>query len=228
MPPSVLIKAARHLTAGSLLLLLPLLLGTCVPVNRQFRQPADGIPVFVVSNGFHTDVVFPLREPRTGTDWLSFLENPAWATQFGQYEYAALGWGDEGFYLASYGGRMPGLGTTLRAIFWPTPTLMHVSFYRHAPKPGPRAVVVRVSEAQFRALAGSVQASFARDSTGCLQPLPAPGYTPTDFFFRANGSYHAFRTCNDWTNQALQQAGIRAAWKAPLAPSVLHQLRRAQ
>lgn len=228
MSPRFLRTASRVLASSTLLLLLGLLLGTCVPVNRGFRSAPDGIAVYVVSNGFHTDILFPLREARTDTDWLQFLEMPGWSTQFGAYQYAAIGWGNEGFYLASYGGAMPGLGTTLRAVFWPSPTLMHVNFYRSAPRPGPRVARVRVSEAQYRKLAGLVQASFARDSTRRLQPLPQPGYTPEDFFFRAQGRYHAFKTCNDWTNQALKQAGIRTAWKAPLAGSVLYQVRRAQ
>ncbi|WP_366671526.1 DUF2459 domain-containing protein [Hymenobacter taeanensis] len=54
------------------------------------------------------------------------------------------------------------------------------------------------------------------------------GYTPEDFFFRAQGHYSAWRTCNDWTNQALKKTGIRAALKAPLAASVLFQARRAE
>ena len=208
----------------SFLLLLLLLPGSCVPVNRDFRQAPAGIPVYVVSNGFHTDLLFPLRESRTGTNWAAFLGRPV----FGGWQQVGIGWGDEGFYLSSRGGRMPGLGTTLTAAFRPSPTLMHVSFYPAAPRPGSHVALVRVSEAQFRALAEYVQASFARDSAGQLRPLAAPGYTPHDFFYRARGSYHAFRTCNDWTNQALKQAGIRTAWKTPLAAPLLRQLRRAK
>lgn len=210
-----------------MLLALALLLGTCVPVNRAFRSKPTGIPVFVVSNGFHTDVVLPLREARTGTDWLSWLENPTWARQFGRYQYVAMGWGSAGFYRASYGGHMPGVGTVLRALV-PGPTLMHIDFYQTAPRPGPRAVALRVSETQYRQLVRYVQASFERDSTGQLLPIEAAGYTPEDFFLQANGKYHAFHTCNDWTNQALKQAGIRAAWKAPLAGSVIYQVRKGE
>jgi uncharacterized protein (TIGR02117 family) len=217
----------RLLLAFFLTIGLVLLPGACVPVNRQFRSQADGIKVFVVSNGFHTDVLLPLREARTGIDWLQFLANPGWASQFGAYQYAAFGWGNEGFYLASYQGQRPGLGTILQALL-PSPTLMHVDFYRAAPRLGPRTVALQLSEAQYRQLAGYVQASFAHDSTGALIPRNAAGYTPDDFFFQARGRYHALRTCNDWTNQALTQAGIRAAWKAPLAAQVLFQLRRAQ
>ncbi|GAA4349707.1 hypothetical protein GCM10023185_06630 [Hymenobacter saemangeumensis] len=209
------------------LLPLLLLLGTCVPVNRDFRATPGGIPLYVVSNGFHTDLLFPLREPRSGTDWLVFLENNDWQARFRGYEYVALGWGNEGFYLDSYDHRFPGVGTTLKAIFWPGPTLMHVNFYQRAPRPGARVAALQVNAEQYGRLVRYVQASFARDSTGRLAMRNPAGYTPEDFFFRARGRYHALRTCNDWTNQALKQAGIRAAWKAPLAHSVMHQARRA-
>lgn len=218
-------KSLRTGSLAGFVLALALLLGTCVPVNRAFRSVPAGIPVFVVSNGFHTDVVLPLREQRTGTNWLTWLENPTWARQFSTYQYVAMGWGSSGFYMASYGGHLPGVGTVLRALV-PGPTLMHVDFYQAAPRPGLRAVALRVSEAQYQQLVSYVQASFERDSTGRLMPIAQAGYTPEDFFLQANGKYHALRTCNDWTNQGLKQAGIRAAWKAPLAGSVIYQARK--
>ncbi|HEX8350906.1 MAG TPA: DUF2459 domain-containing protein [Hymenobacter sp.] len=207
-------------------LLLFLVTGTVVPVNRQFHQTPGGIPIFVVSNGFHSDVVVPLREPQTATDWLQKLGQPAWATQFGQCKFVAFGWGNEGFFLDSYGGHFPGVGTTLQAVL-PSPTLMHVGFYP-APPAGSRVVPLLISASQYRALTQRSESSFQADSVGHFTLRNAAGYTPHDFFFRAQGRYHLLRTCNDWTNRTLSHAGIRAAWKAPLAASVLYQVRRAQ
>ncbi|MCC3156772.1 TIGR02117 family protein [Hymenobacter sp. 15J16-1T3B] len=204
---------------------LLLLGGTLVPRHPGFRPTPDGVPIYVVSNGFHTDVVLPVREPRSGQDWLQRLGQPQWQAQFGQYDYVAFGWGNERFYLESYGGKLPKAGTVLRALL-PGRTLMHVDFYRHGPQPGPRVVPLRISLAQYQQLSRYVEQSFAPDSAGHWQLRTAAGYSPEDFFFRARGRYHALRTCNDWTNQALGRSGIRAALKAPLAASVLYQVRR--
>src|SRR6476661_2962253 len=215
-----------RLLCWSFLLAAGLLLATCVPVNRSFRSTPGGTRVYVVSNGFHTDLVLPLRD-EAGTNWLTFLGSPDWTQRFGHCTYVGLGWGDEGFYMGSYGGKTPGVGTTLRAVFWPTPTLMHVRFYARPPLPGSHVAALEVSQLQLQALTAYVQASFARNSGGHLLPLPQPGYTASDFFLRANGSYHAFRTCNDWTNQALKQAGVRALWKAPFAGPLMHSVKQA-
>lgn len=199
--------------------------GTLVPRHADFRPTPDGVPIYVVSNGMHTDVVLPLREPRTGQDWLRRLDQPEWQQRFGQYEYVAFGWGNERFYLESYDGKFPRAGTVLRALL-PGRTLMHVDFYRHGPQPGPRVVPLRISVAQYQRLSGYVEQSFTPDSVGRWTLRNAAGYSPEDFFFYGQGRYHALRTCNDWTNQALGRSGIRAALKAPLAASVLYQVRR--
>ena len=206
-------------------LVLFLLTGTLVPVNRKFRETPGGIPVFVVSNGLHTDVVVPVQDSCTGLDWRPLLAGPGEPIQRTAYPFVAFGWGNEGFYRASWGGHAPGVGTTLRAAL-PSPTLLHVSWWAAAPRPGTRVATVRVSSAQYRALAAAIRASFQTDSAGQFVPSDAPGYTAQDRFFQARGRYHLLRTCNDWTNRSLRQAGLRAALKAPLAGSVLFQVQR--
>ncbi|MBX0290078.1 TIGR02117 family protein [Hymenobacter sp. HSC-4F20] len=202
-----------------------LMTGSLVPVNRQFRQTPGGVPIFVVSNGFHTDVVLPLREAQTGHNWLLALQQPALTARFRHYPYVAFGWGNEGFYLGSMGGKFPGPKAIAGALF-PSRTLMHVDFYRAAPDSGRHVVPLRISPGQYRLLTAYVQQSFQPDSLGQWQLRQPVGYTPEDFFFRARGRYHALRTCNDWTNQGLRRAGVRAALKAPLAGSVLYQIRQ--
>ena len=208
-------------------MLLLLFTGTLVPVNRRFRQTPDGVPVFVVSNGTHTDMVLPLREARTGTDWFRHLPDSSFQTRFGGYQYAAFGWGSEGFYLASYGHKLPGPGTVLRALV-SGPTLMHVRFLRRAPQAGTRVVPLRISLKEYQLLTAQIAASFQSDTLARYTLQNTAGYTSDDFFFRARGRYHALRTCNDWTTRTLRRAGLRTALKAPLAGSVLFQARRAK
>lgn len=208
--------------------ILLMMTGTLVPINRDFRQTAGGIPIFVVSNGLHTDVVLPLREARTGQDWLQELHQPTLTARFGHYQYVAFGWGNEAFYLGSMGGKFPGPKAVLGAVF-PSKTLMHVDFYRSAPQVGPRVVPLLISEAQYQRLASYVRHSFSSPDSLGQYPLRQPtGYSPEDFFFLARGRYSALRTCNDWTNQGLRKAGLRAALKAPLAGSVLYQARQSK
>jgi len=205
--------------------LLLFLTGSLVPVHRRFAQAPDGIPVFVVSNGFHTDIVVPLVEARTGTAWLPKLGPPELAVRFAGYQYAAFGWGSEKFFLASYGGHLPGPGTVARALL-PNRTLMHVDFYRTAPRTGKRVVALRISEDQYRRLTAQLEQSFLPDSARRYTLRNAAGYSAEDFFYLARGRYYALRTCNDWTTRTLRRAGLRTALKSPLAGPVLGQLRR--
>ncbi|MBC6698940.1 DUF2459 domain-containing protein [Hymenobacter sp. BT190] len=207
--------------------ILLLMTGALLPVNRRFRQTPNGVAVFVVSNGTHTDVVLPLRDARTDVNWLRHLPDSGMQARFSGYEYAAFGWGSEAFFLASYSHQQPGPSVVLRAVV-PGPTLMHVRFLRQAPVAGPQVVPLRISVAQYQALAAQVAASFQSDSLQHYQLRNAAGYTPNDFFFRAAGRYHALRTCNDWTVRTLRRTGLRAPLKSPLAAPVLVQARRAR
>ncbi|QJX48278.1 DUF2459 domain-containing protein [Hymenobacter taeanensis] len=150
-----------------------LLTGTLVPVNHSFRQSPDGIPIYVVSNGFHTDVVLPLHEVQTNTNWLQELHQPTLTAQFARYQYVAFGWGNERFYLESRGDNFPGPKAILGAVF-PSSTLMHVDFYRSAPKASARVVPLRISEAQYLRLAAYVRSSFS----------PLIAWASTSYVFR--------------------------------------------
>ncbi|WP_400191257.1 TIGR02117 family protein [Hymenobacter sp. B81] len=218
-------RGLRLLMSVFAALIALLMAGTLVPRNGDFRQTPGGIRIFVVSNGFHTDLVLPARELQTGTDWLAHLPQPGFE-RFGAARYVSFGWGNEAFYLESYGGRLPRAGTIARALL-PARTLMHVGFRHQAPDSGRYVVPLRISAAQYRQLSGYVAQSFLSDSVGRWTLRNAQGYGEADFFFPARGRYHALRTCNDWTNQGLHHAGLRAALKAPLAASVLFQARRA-
>lgn len=208
--------------------ILFIMTGAAVPLNRQFRQTPGGVPIFVVSNGTHTDLVLPRHDPQTGHDWLEELNQPALTARFGRYPYVGFGWGNEGFFLGSMNGRTPGPGAVVRAIL-PSKTLVHVGFYRAPPDSGAYVVPLQVSAAQYRRLVGHVQAALAAPDSAGQRPLQqATGYGGSDFFFRARGRYHGLRTCNDWTSRGLRRAGIRAPLKSPLAAPVLYQVRQSR
>ena len=217
---------SRWLGLGAATLLL---LGSCVAANREFRPVAGGIPVYVVATGIHTDLLLPLREPRTGTDWLAFLRAPSWpARQFQDYRFVAFGWGNEAVYLAGYGGHRAGPWRGLRAL-GPSRPALQVHFVRQAPVSGRRVAALLVSEAQYRQLVDYVRASFVAD--GAAGPshavlCNAAGHTPDDFFYRAQGRYSLLHTCNEWTSAALRQANIRTVRHTLFWGPLLRQVRK--
>jgi len=69
-----------------------------VPANVSFRQPADGVIIFVETNGIHTWIVMP--KVNEDMDWRplvlpAHLKDPRW----GNADHVAIGYGNREFYL---------------------------------------------------------------------------------------------------------------------------------
>ncbi|HEX8531656.1 MAG TPA: TIGR02117 family protein [Cytophagales bacterium] len=195
--------------------------GTLIPTNASFAPAPGGTTVYVSTNGFHTDVILPLGNRQDNC--FAVAADPALGGRVRTYSYVSYGWGDRDFYMASYDNTFPGFTTVLDAMLVPGESLMHVTFLRNAPRPGPDVKAVSLTDAQYQRLVAFVTASF-RQEGGTLAKLDQPGYGTRDFFYRAEGSYHLFRTCNAWTGDALREAGVKVSWWTPLESSVFFYL----
>ncbi len=173
---------------------------------------------YVASHGWHTGIILPGREisaaiPQLGRD-------------FGNVRYYELGWGDEGFYRAA----RINTGLVLKAVFWPTDTVLHVVGFSDAPPAfflGSEVVALRASANGFRRLLDFIAESFARDPSGEIQPL-GPGAYGRSRFYRAAGTYFLWNTCNTWTAKGLKRSGIRILPVfTPTAARVMRHVRRA-
>ncbi len=207
---------------GLALLLYGLLAGagTLIPTNTAFAPAPGGTTVYVSTNGFHTDVILPIHPRRENC--FAVAADPALGERARNYSYISYGWGDKDFYMQSYHNNFPSFATVLDAMFVPGESLMHVTFLRKAPTPGPDVKAVQLSDAQYGRLVAFVTASFRQE--GGLAKLDQPGYGTNDFFYRAEGRYHLFNTCNAWTGDALREAGVKVSWWTPLESSVFFYL----
>ena len=153
--------------------------------------------IFVTSNGWHSSIVVPRKSLPPGT-----LPE---AADFPDAAYLGLGWGDAEYYLA----RQPTFDMTLRAALGPTPAVVHLAGLRSHPSnvfPKDEVVALRISADKFRNLIGYLDGSFARDGAKRASSI-APGLHAFSHFYRANGKFHLFNTCNTWTARGLQAAG---------------------
>lgn len=189
------------------------LVGGSIARNADWRPPVDGVRIYVVSNGIHTDLILP--KVAAGVDWRSLLRaehlrDPRYAG----YDHAAFGWGDAKFYVETPRWRDVRPATVLAAALGSARTLVHVA---HVPAPaegsGARAVVLRPAE--YRRLAGFIRATLA------ARPAHRFGYDAYDAFYTANGRYSAVRTCNAWAGDALAYAGVRVGAWTPFPSTVL-------
>lgn len=178
-----------------------------VPVNRDFTQIPGGIEIYLSSNGVHVDLAVPVANPVK--DWraegLVTLPDTA---------YLGFGWGERDFYLKTPTWADFRVTTGANSLLW-RPTLMHVSELR---APRRDAIRIVISDAQYARLVRAIRAGFA---PGPARLLPGKGYGARDNFYEGAGAYSMFMTCNQWTNRALAEAGIRAVIWSPLPSGVM-------
>jgi uncharacterized protein (TIGR02117 family) len=179
---------------------VPLLLcsGCLGPVKSLYPAAADQRPrtIYVVSHGWHTGLVIPCDDisPRL---WRA-------ARDFAPARYIEVGWGDDGFY------RAPKItfGITLRAIFWPTPSVLHLVAVNDPPTEfaGSKMVKVELSAEGFERMCAFIGQTHEY-SVDARPFWLAPGLYGESAFYRARGRYYFPKTCNHWTARALRKAG---------------------
>ena len=217
-----LLRIVAGIVAVPLAYLLAALVLGAVPANVAFHQPAQGITIFVQSNGVHTWIVMPKLNQEM--DWRpyaqpSHLRDPRW----GNADHVAIGYGNREFYLntPTWGDLSP--RTAALALFGSGPTLLHVE-HVHQPRPDPYRRPIRITPDQYRRLAGFIQARFRLDPGGRPVPVLGRGYSGNDMFYEANGGYSFVMTCNEWTGRALRAAGVRTGLWTPFEQSIMWRL----
>ncbi|MGK7910969.1 MAG: TIGR02117 family protein [Synechococcus sp.] len=197
---------------GGLLLLLAILAIGLIPVNNGFSPTSDGVEIAVISNAIHADIIVPVRTDEM--DWLNHFDKLNFPSDVSAYSHVAMGWGDRGFFLETQTWADFKLLTAAKALFWPTPSCLHVTFTR--PELFEGAASVTISPDQYQQLVAVMRRSLALDDAGHPIPIPGYSYSSTDTFFESRGWYHLFNTCNSWAGQTLKAAGIRVPWMSPL------------
>lgn len=196
---------AAYLVAGAI--------GGAIPTHRDWRPAADGVTIFIETNGIHTGIIVP--KLAAGIDWRPIARPDHLADpRYAGFDHLAFGWGEREFYLDTPTWADVRPSTIVTAAIGSDDTLVHVE---HLPRPVPgrdvRAVVLSIT--QYRRLAAFIAASF----------LPGgghrPGYAGYDAFYAATGHYDAIRTCNAWTGNALAVAGVRIGMWTPFPATVM-------
>ena len=57
---------SRRFSRVPALYLAAALIGSLVPVNRGWVEPADGTTIYIADNGIHADIIMPVRRARPG------------------------------------------------------------------------------------------------------------------------------------------------------------------
>lgn len=172
---------------------------------------------YVVSHGWHTGVVVDRRD--------IIMARPSLAQDFSDGQYLEMGWGDEQFYQA----RTITPNLALRAVLWPTNTVLHVVEVPTAPQryfSRSEVLEISVPEAGYERLLTFIAASFEEGYDNRVIRL-GPGLYGNGWFYRGVGVFHTFNTCNTWVAKAIVSTGFTLTNPAPITvEGLLSQLRR--
>jgi len=162
----------------------------------------SGLPthrIGLIQGPIHTDILFPLT-PDTRARF-GFAEPAGVPLNHPEAEWLVFGWGSAAFYTTAGTYADITASAVLTAAtgddavirldaLGPLPPLENLRF-------------LQLSEPQFQALLTQTSSTIANQTK-----LNHPGFTGTDAFFPAHGTFSALRTCNVWLGETLRAAGI--------------------
>lgn len=180
-----------------------ILLAGCSAKPYVIDSPVDytasgNLDIYVISHGWHTGIIIPAIKIQ---QLIPELEQ-----RFGEIAYLEFGWGDKGFYQA----QEITSGLTLRAVFWPTESVMHVAAVPYMPQdyfPESKLEMLCLTADELSLLGRFIANSFYRDQQGKLVLLKNGLYGNSQFY-KAEGDYYLMNTCNKWTAKALKSTGM--------------------
>lgn len=184
-----------------------------IEVSAKDDGEQKEIPIYIYTNGVHTDIVMPVKNELH--DWSAKIPFANTISKKTDYGFVGIGWGDKGFYLDTPTWADLKFSTAVKAAFWMSESAMHTSFYNTMTEASDCKKIM-ISKKQYEALVKFIDAKFDRDANGHYLLIPTKAvYSDNDAFYDAKGSYSFLNTCNTWANDALKAAGQKAAWWTP-------------
>ncbi|MFT4073981.1 MAG: DUF2459 domain-containing protein [Asticcacaulis sp.] len=169
----------------------------------------DAVPIYIVNNGFHTDIALPAGAVMSRGGLLADAARRSGA-DVREGKWLVYGWGDAGFFTAqglSVGRALDGL----RALFRPgNPSVIRVFGVSLRPDQafaGNTASGAVLTPEGFEAMARHMETSFVAENGA-----PVVAALPTDeVFFVSREHFSILRVCNNWTADQLAAAGLPTA-----------------
>ena len=194
-----------------------------ITVNNSFTNNKEGVKIFVLSNGVHTDIVVPANT--THKNWTVPFPRQNFDVTDSIYNYVGFGWGDKGFYLDTPTWADLKFSTAFKASFGLGSTAMHVRYLKQPKINAEKCVELIINSIQYKELISLVENSFQKNNDLVIK-IDHPGYGSFDRFYEAKGTYSAFKTCNIWTNNCLKKTGVKVAIWSPFSKGLIHSLKQ--
>lgn len=193
-----------------------------IPVNSNISTEGKTIPIYILSNGVHTDIVLPVKNELY--DWSQKVKFENTITKDSTAQWVAFGWGDKGFYLETPTWNDLKFSTAFKAASGLSTSAIHATFYKSL-KENSNCRRLVVSQSEYLKLVTFINDSFVTESEQYKFINTNAVYGKNDAFYEAKGSYSLFHTCNTWANNALKAADQKAAFWTPTDTGILDHYR---
>jgi uncharacterized protein (TIGR02117 family) len=167
--------------------------------EKVFFQDDSLKTIYLIKQRWHTAVVFHTEDVDTSI----FPE----IKYFKHTELIDIGWGDEAFY------QHPDFDWDLayHALFHATPSTLRVEGINITKQQyfdiSEIVVELKINNEQLKILLKYISETIWRDKNENYEILSTQ-YLNRVYFFKANGSYHLFNTCNTWLANGLMKSGF--------------------
>ncbi len=213
-------RALSAILALPALYLAAALIGSLVPVNRSWSEPAEGTTIYLADNGIHTDIIMPVRAQ--GLDWAALVPVSDFTGADPSAQWIAFGAGEERVYLDT-----PTWWDLTPRTIWSALAGGHrVLHVEYVPGPDYATRQIRLRPEEYRRLWQAIRAEFALDGSGRPVKIDHPGYGPADAFYRSDGKESLFHTCNSWVAERLRLAGVKTSLWPPFVSGVMWRYRK--
>jgi uncharacterized protein (TIGR02117 family) len=196
------------------------LVGSLVPVNRGWSEPAAGTKIYIADNGIHADIIMPVEAQ--GLNWAPLFPKRDFAAADPDARWIAFGSGEQRVYLDTPRWQDIRLRTIWSALAGGT-RVMHVEY---VPSPYYAVREIRLRPEEYRRLWAAIRSDLLLDRRGKPQLVHHPGYGPSDAFYRASGKSNAIRTCNAVAAGWLRLAGVKTSLWPPFVNGLAWRYRR--
>ncbi|HEY2709601.1 MAG TPA: DUF2459 domain-containing protein [Caulobacteraceae bacterium] len=166
-------------------------------------KPDTTVAIFLLDNGFHTDLVLPRAAVLADGGPISAALRETTADP-----WVMVGWGDARFY-EDQSAWQSRIFDGARALLGGRPTVTHLEGVYDQPdrvwRTGVRRIVV--SHAGLAALLKRIDRSFRPGPGGAPVADPAP-HAHDESYFQSGEDFSLLHLCNHWTAEALNAAGL--------------------
>lgn len=214
-----MIKLSLKIVFGAAVLVIAALFLGAIPFSAgepSHVGPNDKIRIYVLSNGFQSDIAVPRLEGKT-MQMLS-LNEADYPVIIGDVRYWAVGWGSKTAYTSLLAISDLSINIAAKALAFDD-AVMHVTPLGDM-NAGPQVFALDLNTADYENLISILSGWFINRT-----PQQAThGFG--DRFYAAKGKFSPWMTCNSWTGQRLRQIGINVGLWTPLPQSLEFGLQR--